>query len=355
MSLIEPSRDGLYCAAGDFHIDPWRPVPRALVTHAHSDHARWGCDSYLCSATCAGVLRERIGREAQVECEAWGKRRNINGVQVSFHPAGHILGSAQIRVERKGEVWVVSGDYKTERTRSCESFEPVRCHTFITECTFGLPVYRWPPAEEVLADIHAWWRKNQEQGMTSVIFAYALGKAQRILAELDPSIGPIGVHGAIPRYLPHYAAAGFPMPEVIHASKQTADQFKGKGLILAPGSAANTPWMRSFGKSSLAFASGWMRIRGARRWRALDRGFVLSDHVDWPSLLGAIRETGASRVGATHGQTAALIRYLREEECLEAFDVPTRYTGESIDEAEPGEAEDQATTGDLKPSPQKKS
>lgn len=341
--LIRPTDRGLYCDAGDFHIDPWRPVDRAVVTHAHSDHARPGCAHYLCSQSGESVTRKRIGTSGTLETLAWGERRSINGVSVSLHPAGHILGSAQVRVEHRGEVWVVSGDYKTAPDVSCESFEPVRCDVFITESTFGLPVYRWPETPVLFAEINRWWRDNRERGLTSVVFAYALGKAQRILAGVDASIGPIGVHGAVNKFLPDYDAAGIPLAPTIHARADNARELKGMGLIVAPGSALGSPWMRRFGRASLAFASGWMRIRGTRRRRGLDRGFVLSDHADWNGLVETIRATGASRIGVTHGTTGPFVRWLREQG-HDAWTVPTRFTGESADgsaEADPdgGDAE----------------
>lgn len=275
------------------------------------------------------VVRQRVGKDAVIEGLAFGEARRIGGVTVSFHPAGHLLGSGQIRVAHRGEVWVVTGDYKTAADPSCEAFEPVRCHTLITESTFGLPVYRWPDSAEVFRQINHWWRSNQEQGRTSVLFAYALGKAQRVLCGLDPSIGPIGVHGAVAKLNPHYRAAGRPLPETVHAKEETKALLKGKGLIVAPGSAQNTPWIRRFAPYSLAFASGWMAVRGARRRRALDRGFVLSDHVDWPGILDTIEASGAENVGVTHGYAAPLIRWLREERGLNAYEVPTHYSKNS--------------------------
>ena len=338
--LIRATGDGLYCEAGGFHIDPWRPVDRALVTHGHSDHARSGMGSYLTAGPGVGVVRERVGRQAPVEGIPFGERRRIGGVTVSFHPAGHLLGSAQIRVEHKGEVWVVTGDYKTAPDVSCEAFEPVPCHTLITESTFGLPVYRWPDPAEVFGEIRDWWRENRAAGRTSVLFAYALGKAQRVLCGLDPEVGPIGVHGAVDRLIPHYRAAGRPLPPVVRANGDTRDELRGKGLIVAPGSAQNTPWLRKFAPYSLAFASGWMRLRGTRRRRALDRGFVLSDHVDWTGILETVRATGAERVGLTHGYADALIRWFAESGGPEAFAVPTRFTGETAEEGENAEAKE---------------
>lgn len=190
--MLRTTDRGLYCEAGDFHIDPWAPVARAVVTHAHGDHLTWGCESYLVSETGAAVSRERLGAwGAGLESMPYGDTRTINGVRVSFHPAGHILGSAQVRLEYRGEVWVVSGDYKTDPDPTCAPWEPVRCHTFITESTFGLPIYRWPSQQQVFAEINAWWAANAAAGQVSLLCAYALGKAQRLLAGLDPSIGPI--------------------------------------------------------------------------------------------------------------------------------------------------------------------
>jgi len=327
--LIRPTPQGLFCEVGDFYIDPWRKVDRALVTHGHSDHARYGMGAYLTATPGVDVVRERVGRDAKIEGIAFGERRKIGEVSVSFHPAGHLLGSGQIRVEHRGEVWVVTGDYKTAPDVSCEAFELVECDTLITESTFGLPVYRWPEPKEVFRQINEWWRANQEEGRTSILFAYALGKAQRVLCGLDSDIGPIGVHGAVARLNPHYIAAGKPLPEVVPANSETASLLRGKGMIVTPGSARNTPWIRRFAPYSLGFASGWMTGRGARRRESLDRGFVLSDHADWPGILATIEGCGATRVGVTHGYAEPLVRWLKEERGLDAYEIPTRFTGES--------------------------
>lgn len=309
-------------------MDPWRRVGRAVITHAHSDHARSGSGAYLCSSSGEGVLRLRIGDKAPIQGVPFGDKISWNGVQVSLHPAGHILGSAQVRIEYQGEIWVVSGDYKTMPDPTAEHFEPVPCHHFITECTFGLPVYRWPDSRLVFEEINHWWRENQTQGRTSVVFAYSLGKAQRVLAGVDASIGPIAVHGAVANFLPLYAKEGVSLPAAERLTKENAKSIKGQGLVVAPGSAQGTPWLRKVAPLSLSFASGWMAIRGARRWQSLDRGFVLSDHVDWPGLVDAVRSTGATKIGVTHGHTAPFIRYAREELGLDAYDLPTRFVGE---------------------------
>jgi putative mRNA 3-end processing factor len=307
--LLTTTPAGLFCPAGGFHIDPWQPVERALITHAHGDHAQAGSRSYLTADAGVALVRLRVG-DAPVAGMPYGEARTIGGVRVSFHPAGHLLGSAQIRLEHRGAVWVVSGDYKTTPDPTCAPLEPVRCDVFVSESTFGLPLYRWLPPATVFADIDAWWRANQEQGRTSVLFAYALGKAQRVLAGIDSTIGPVLAHGMVERFLPAYRAAGVPLPATVPLER--AAEVRGRGLVVAPPSAANSLWLRRFGDCSTAFASGWMQVRGNRRRRNLDRGFALSDHADWTGLIATIRATGAPRILVTHGQVPPLVRWLRE-------------------------------------------
>ncbi len=340
--FITATPQGLFCAPGGFHIDPWEAVDRAIITHAHSDHVHWQCKDYLCARDGVGVLAARLGTSACIRGVAYGEQLDVNGVSVSLHPAGHILGSSQVRLEHRGEVWVVSGDYKVQPDATCRPFELVRCHTFITESTFGLPVYRWPPQEVVLSEVDAWWRQNQERRWTSIVFTYALGKAQRLIAGIDRSIGPIVVHGAVARFLAAYEAAGVVMPTVVRADGENLQSLRGRALVVAPPSVAGSPWLRKFAPYSTAFASGWMRIRGTRRWRSADRGFVLSDHADWEGLLGTIRETGATRIGVTHGYTGPLTRYLSEQG-YEAWALPTRYGDEDEPIGGPKEAESSAT------------
>jgi putative mRNA 3-end processing factor len=329
--MLQITEQGLYCAAGDFHIDPWRGVERAVITHAHSDHARVGSQAYLCADTGVGLLRERLG-PVNATGLRYGETVDMNGVRVSLHPAGHVLGSAQVRLEHHGEVWVVSGDYKTHSDPTCASFEPVRCHAFLTESTFGLPVYRWPQPEEIIADLHAWWRGNQEEGRTSVVFAYSLGKAQRVLASLDPSLGPIFVHGAVRALLRHYERAGVRLPPVQHATKDHVRAANGRGMVIAPPAADNSPWLHSLGETCTGIASGWMLLRGTRRWRAADRGFPLSDHADWDGLVASVRATGAERVLVTHGYAAQFARWLNEKG-WRAEVVRTQFKGEGAEEA----------------------
>jgi putative mRNA 3-end processing factor len=333
-NLLQTSPDGLYCPPGDFFIDPWNAVPRAVITHSHSDHARAGSGTYLTAASGERLLRWRFGSEAVIETVRYGETRNINGVTVSLHPAGHVLGSAQVRVEHHGEVWVVSGDYKLAADTTCAAFEPLRCHTFITESTFGLPIYRWPKQAEVFDEIKEWWRRNQETGKASVIFAYALGKAQRLLAGIDIGIGPMFAHGAVRNLNRCYRESGVSLPEVGGPDDVPRGYDWSRALIVAPPWAHGTPWIKRFGAVSAAFASGWMRIRGTRRRKSIDRGFVLSDHADWPALLEAIRLTDAERIWVTHGYRSPLVRWLTEQG-KDAKVIETRWED---DELEGGEA-----------------
>ena len=336
--LLTLTQHGFYCPVGDFYVDPWHPVPRALVTHAHSDHCVWGCESYLVAAEGEPVFRVRLGADAAIQTVRYGEPTTINGVQVSFHPAGHILGSAQIRLEYRGEVLVVSGDYKLEPDATCARFETVRCHHFISEATFGLPIYHWQSSERVFEQINAWWAANAESGKASILYCYTLGKAQRIIAAADPSIGAILTHGAVERLNAAYRAAGVTLPPTQYALTADKSLYR-HALIIAPVSARGTSWVRRFGAHASGFASGWMRIRGARRQRAVDRGFILSDHADWEGLHSAIGSTGAAQIGVTHGYVPVLTRWLNEQG-VDAYGIDTRYRGEGDDAPEAGEEGD---------------
>ncbi len=309
MDILVPTAEGLYCPAGDFHIDPWRPVARAVVTHGHADHARYGAGAYLTHEQTVPILRKRLG-EHSYQGLAWGETLTLGDTRLSLHPAGHILGSSQVRIERGGEVWVVTGDYKLEADHTCQPFEPVACDVLLTESTFALPVYRWADPLSVYTGINEWWAAHAVDGRNCVLFAYALGKAQRVLHHVDASIGPIICHGAVASLNEVYRAAGVALPPTRMVSELGGEKPCG-ALVIAPPSAAGSAWMRRFGDYSDAFASGWMQIRGNRRRRGVDRGFVLSDHADWPGLLRAIAATGAREVIPMHGFTATLARYLQ--------------------------------------------
>ncbi len=322
--LIRETRSGLFCEQGGFYIDPWRRVERAVITHAHADHARPGSGQYLCSREGLRVTRSRLGPAAVIETLAYGECQVINGVSISLHPAGHILGSAQVRVEYRGEVWVVSGDYKVEPDRTCTTFEPVRCHKFITESTFGLPIYRWPAQESVFADLNDWWIRCRDRDQPAVVLAYSLGKAQRVLAGVNPSIGPIYCHSAVETLNAEYRASGIELPQTMGVTSLPRRKRWGGALIIAPPGAAESAWMGRFGSAPRAMVSGWMLTRAGRRWNSLDRGFAVSDHADWPGLHWAIRETGAEEILVTHGQTEVMVRYLREQG-ISARELRTRF------------------------------
>jgi putative mRNA 3-end processing factor len=328
----------LYCPAGDFYIDPWRPVARAVLTHAHADHARSGHGAYLATAISEGVLRARLGADIALQGLAYGEAVHLNGVRVSLHPAGHVLGSAQVRLEHGGQVWVAAGDYfvsgaeddTREDNATCAPFEPVRCHCFITESTFGLPIYRWQPQREVFAEIDHWWRDNAAAGRASLLLGYSFGKAQRLLAGLDPSIGPIVAHGAVESLNAAYRAAGVMLPPTRTLDETPRTALK-RAIVLAPPAAQGSAWARRLGDdASDAFASGWMRLRGARRRQGVDRGFVLSDHADWPGLQRAITASGAARVIVTHGYEAVMVRWLQQQG-LSAQSFATAYGDDALD------------------------
>ncbi|MGY4516153.1 ligase-associated DNA damage response exonuclease [Lysobacter sp. HA18] len=326
--LVVLRREGLYCPQGDFYIDPWKPVERAVITHGHGDHARPGNAEYFAARDGLPILRWRLGEQAYRTFE-YGESFEIGDARVSFHSAGHVLGSAQVRIEADGQVWVASGDYKRQHDPTCAPFEVVDCDTFITEATFGLPIYRWPDTSDVAREIVEWRDHCASRGEAAVLLCYALGKAQRVLAELAMwTDRPVFVHGAVAAGVQVYRDAGIRMVETLPVSETAKGaEFAGE-LVIAPPSAAGSLWMRRFRRAQTGFASGWMRVRGNRRRRNYDRGFVVSDHADWPDLMRTIRETGASRVIATHGNTDAIIRALIEEGiAAEAF--ATDYGGEA--------------------------
>jgi len=336
--LLRVTAEGLYCEAGDFFIDPWRPVSRAVITHGHSDHARPGGGHYLAAADGLPVLRARLGKDAPLEGVSYGQTVVHNGVSISLHPAGHILGSAQVRVEHKGDVWVASGDYKDGADPTCAPFEPVPCRVFITESTFGLPIYRWSPAGGLRLEILDWWNECAGQGRAAVLLGYSLGKAQRLLAMVgNDGPGPIIEHGAVAGMTAAYREAGVSLPATRAAADGPPPEGWGRCLVLAPPSAQGSPWMRKFGDASVAFASGWMQVRGSRRRQGADRGFVVSDHADWPGLLESVKATGAERVLVTHGQVSVLSRFLSEKG-LQAGPLATRWTGEADDAPGGGES-----------------
>ncbi len=333
--MLEFTEDGIHCPAGRFHIDPWRPVDRAVITHGHADHSYPGHRRYLATEAAAPVIRHRLG-EIAIETMAYGETRDLNGVTVSFHPAGHVPGSAQVRVEHRGEVWVASGDYKTTPDGLSEPWEPVGCHAFITECTFGLPVFAWEPEDVLAAQVNDWWRANRAEGRFSAIGAYSLGKAQRVMSMVDAGIGPILTHGAVENTNAVLRAQGVALPDTVRVTPETDLKALAGGLVIAPPSALGSGWVRRFGQASTGIASGWMALRGVRRRRSADRGFVISDHADWRGLNEAVAATGATRIFATHGYTTVFRDWL-EAQGYDAQVVKTEF-GDELLETEEAEA-----------------
>ncbi len=311
--LVVATPKGLYCPPGDFYIDPERPVQTAVITHGHGDHLRPGHARYILARPGLDIARARLPGHPDILPLDHGAAVALGATTVSLHPAGHILGSAQVRIEHQGRVWVVSGDYKRQSDPTCAAFDPLSCDVFISEATFALPVYRWPPAAAVIEEIVGWWRANRDRGLCSLLYCYALGKAQRVLAELaGRTTEPVHVHGAIGELVEIYRSAGVSMAPTLPAAAQRKEDYRG-ALVLAPPSASGSSWIRRVGEHSSGFCSGWMRVRGERRRRGCDRGFVLSDHADWPALIDSCLQTGARRVLLTHGHSAALARYLTEQ------------------------------------------
>ena len=311
MPLLEFTSKGIYCKQADVYLDPWRGVDKALISHGHSDHARWGSKRYITEQTNVPIIQHRLGN-ITVSGKKYNETFSINGVQFSFHPAGHVPGSSQIRAEYKGEVWVFTGDYKTQADGISTPFEPVHCHTFITESTFGLPVFQWEDPKKTHESINQWWAVNQAEKTTSLLMGYSLGKVQRLLKHLDPSIGKIYTHGAT-EHMTEVLRQFIDLPQTERITRDTTKKEIEANLVLAPPAVMGSAWMKKLGRVSTGYASGWMAFRGARRRRAVDRAFVLSDHADWSGLLSAIKATGCENVITTHGYIELFAQYLNEQ------------------------------------------
>ena len=319
---------GLYCPKADVYLDPWKPVKKAILSHGHADHARWGSSSYLCTPTAAPVIKYRLG-DINLETLPFGEEKLINGVSFSFHPAGHILGSAQIKVSYKGEIVVFSGDYKTANDGFSEAFEPVKCHTFITESTFGLPVYHWQDQKWVFNEMEEWCKNNRNNGQLSILYGYSLGKAQRILQGLPESVGPIFTHSTIEAVLNVMRNQGVSLKNTIPVNEHLTRADLLSGVIIAPPAVQNSNWLKKFEPIRNGVVSGWMALRGARRRRNADKGFVLSDHADWEGLNEAISLTGAENVFVTHGYTDILSKWLVDKG-LNAHPLETNFEGDEV-------------------------
>lgn len=326
-SLLQFTSSGIYCPKAGVYVDPWNPADFAIITHAHSDHAKWGSRHYLAHRDSESILRLRLGNDISLQTVEYGERFLMNGVHFSLHPAGHVIGSSQIRVEHQGEVWVASGDYKVQDDNFSAVFEPVKCNAFITESTFGLPIYKWPEQKEVLTEIKEWWVENQTQGKASVLMGYALGKMQRLIKNLQPFDKPVFAHGAVYNVNESLRGAGFDLPHIPPVTNEINRKLFQGALIFATPSALHTPWMKKFEPYSTGYCSGWMAVRGAKNRRSVDRGFILSDHADWNDLNSVVNETGAEKVFVTHGYTDTYARWLNEQG-IAAEEVNTKYGNE---------------------------
>lgn len=332
--ILTVDENGIYCPKGDFYIDPWKPVKTALITHGHADHLKSGHKEYYVPMKSKALMEHRL-RDApkySITLYNFDETFEINGVSLSFHPAGHILGSAQVRVEVGNEVWVASGDYKRVTDPSCQPFELVKGDGFISEATFGLPIYRWNSSEKVIDEIIDWWSRNANEGKPSVLFCYVLGKAQRILAGLAKKITELPksvlyTHGSMDRMNQIYRDEGVNLLDTENATQQEGNKFS-EDLILAPPSALRTQWMKRFKRCETAFASGWMRVRGPRRMSGYDKGFVISDHADWPSLITTIKETQANEIRLLGSNSQFLARFLREQHNMDVSTINYNYEEE---------------------------
>ncbi|MBM1105559.1 ligase-associated DNA damage response exonuclease [Aurantibacter crassamenti] len=323
--LLEFTSKGIYCSIAKVYLDPWKPVDKAIISHGHADHSRWGHKAYITHHRNVPIILHRLG-EINVSGKEWGETFFINNVKFSLHPAGHIIGSSQIRVEHKGEVWVFTGDYKVQDDGISTPYEPIKCNTFITECTFGLPAFKWVAQKEVFENINRWWSENKSEGKTSILFGYSLGKAQRLLKYLETDIGKIYTHGAIEN-MTQVLRPLIDFPKTTLITRDTKKEELLGNIVLAPPSAHGSTWIRKMVPYVTASASGWMTFRGARRRRAIDKGFVLSDHCDWQGLLNSIEATGAEKIICTHGYTEIFSRYLQEQG-YDARTEETQYEGE---------------------------
>jgi putative mRNA 3-end processing factor len=332
MGLITFTNKGIYCEQGDFYIDPWQPVKLAVTTHGHADHVKWGNGAYLCHELTKPILEQRLGPDLKIETLPYNKELNINGVSVSLFPAGHVIGSAQIRLSYKGEVCVISGDYKVEYDGVSTEFEPVKCHTFVSESTFGLPIYKWKAQQQIFDQIQNWVSDNHDKGKTSVLVAYSLGKAQRLIKNLAAN-NDIYVHNSIANLNERFINAGVDLPESTRITADIKKEALQQGLLIVPPALADGKWIKTLQQAATGICSGWMQVRAGRRWRSADAGFALSDHADWPGLLSAIKETGAEKVFVTHGFTSTFSKYLNEIG-IASEEVKTQYGTEEDDAAE---------------------
>jgi putative mRNA 3-end processing factor len=332
MQLVKFTKKGIYCPQGKFYLDPWYPVDYAIISHGHADHARWGMKRYLCQNDSKAILQHRLGESINIQSLGYNQEITINGVKVSFHPAGHVIGSAQIRLEHKGYVIVFSGDYKTQPDFLTTPFESIKCHTFITESTFGLPIYKWKSEEVLQAELHRWVQTNQSNNRTSVFLGYSLGKAQRLMSLLE-GVDDIYVHGVIHNLNNAIIKSGIQLPKTsLLKNDFNKKELQTKIVIMPPG-LLGSRLLNKLPNPATAICSGWMQIRGHRRWQAVDAGFTISDHADWNGLISAVKGSEAEQVYVTHGSQAIFSKYLNEIG-IKADELKTEYGDEALAKAE---------------------
>lgn len=344
MALIQFTNKGIYCKQGNFYIDPWHPVDYAVTTHGHADHVKWGNKNYLCHELTKPILTQRYGLTDNVQTLPYGQEIDINGVKLSLHPAGHVIGSSQIKLAYKGEICVISGDYKVEYDGISTEFEPIKCHTFVSESTFGLPIYTWQPQQLIVDQIKSWVNDNIAKNKTSILVAYSLGKAQRLIKNLAGDL-PIYVHNSIANLNEAFENAGVNLPKTIKITPDIKKEELQQGVVIIPPALADGRWVKNLQQPAIGICSGWMAVRAGRRWRSADAGFALSDHADWPGLLQAIKATEAEKVFVTHGSTAVFAKYLNEIG-ISAEEVTTKYGAEDDDII--GEENENPLTEDVK-------
>jgi len=333
LKLVKFTKKGIYCIPGKFYLDPWYPVKYAVISHGHADHARWGNQHYLCQNDSKAILKHRLGKDISIESLGYNEPKNINGVQVSFFPAGHVIGSAQIKLEYKGFVVVFSGDYKTQPDFISTPFEPVKCHEFITESTFGLPIYKWKTEQELQQELQNWVLQNQQNNRTSVFLGYSLGKAQRIL-KLIEHVDDVFVHSAIHNLNTAISNSGIDIPKSTLITSDFKKENVQRKIVILPPALLGSKLIKKIPNAATAICSGWMHIRGNRRWKGVDAGFAVSDHADWEGLLQAVKATEAEKVYVTHGSQAVFSKYLNEIG-IEAHELKTEFGDEEIANKEP--------------------
>jgi putative mRNA 3-end processing factor len=308
-ALIQFTPNGPFCPDGDFYIDPYRRVPKALITHAHADHARKGMGRYLSHHHNKGILQSRLDANLHFQGIHYGEELQIGGVKVCFYPAGHIPGSSMITIERKGEIWCFSGDYKCEDDGLSTPVEFPSCHVFITESTFALPVFDWKPQKDIFEEMHLWIREQFAQGISVVLFAYSLGKAQRLLYHLKEFQEKTVVHPTILKLNEVLINEGYPLSTAYLTEIKKAEKPL---LYIMPPAASSDAKLKQLEPYAIARASGWSALRGMATREGINKGFIISDHTDWKGILHGVKETGAQKIYATHGYSAVLTRYLQE-------------------------------------------